>query len=155
MGLQAIRSAHCERARQWISSAADGELSEVERRLLLAHLSRCPDCGAFRCDVEAITRDIRAASLEPLGRPIELPVRRRLSSVRAFQLAAASAAAVAVGLGAPLLGVRELGQSGRGSAPTFKGAPVDANGYSAYAEMQLIQHLRHPVVGPSRRNGPL
>ena len=88
---------HCERARQWASADADGELSTFERALLEDHLGRCSSCREFSRDVGGMTSALRAAPLQPfeggvLGR-IRRQVRLRLAP------AAAAMAIVAVGLG--------------------------------------------------------
>ena len=49
------RGALCDRARGWAALAPDGELSELERKLLQAHLLRCEECRAFADDVVTIT----------------------------------------------------------------------------------------------------
>ena len=80
----------------------DGELSELERKLLEAHLSRCAACASFAVEVAAITADLRAAAAEPLTRPVAIPVwrrRRSYASVRAVG-AAAAIAAMTVGIAA-------------------------------------------------------
>ena len=37
----------CDRARAWAALAPDGELSELERKLLDAHVVRCGACSRF------------------------------------------------------------------------------------------------------------
>ena len=49
----------CERAREWASQRADGELSELERLLLRRHLGRCGDCRAFAENVSTIATTLR------------------------------------------------------------------------------------------------
>ena len=63
----------CERARSWAALALDGELSELERKLLRAHVMRCAGCSRFEVEVAAVTRELRALALEPLSRTIALP----------------------------------------------------------------------------------
>lgn len=95
----AVLAAECERARKRASLGLDGELSQFGQALLRAHVGRCADCAAFARDLGGLTREIRAA---PLERPQHagVPVRRRGSGLRAFQLGAAAAAvALAAGLG--------------------------------------------------------
>src|SRR5437899_10136223 len=92
----------CERAREWGSLRLDGELSDFEQVLLDAHLGRCEGCAAYVREIGAITLTIRAAQLEPMPRPVALPLRRRLAyTSRTLQAGAAVAAvlAVTVGLG--------------------------------------------------------
>jgi predicted anti-sigma-YlaC factor YlaD len=88
----------CERARQWASLRADGELSEFEGLLLAAHLSRCSECRAFRRDVDRMAAALRGSPLEQPSFPIDVPGRRRLGArvVHIGSAAAAAALALAV-----------------------------------------------------------
>jgi anti-sigma factor RsiW len=102
----------CERAREWASLRLDGELSEFERVLLDAHLRRCAACAAYVGEIGAITATIRATALEPLPRPIALPLRRRIAwASRGLQAGAAAAAVAALTIG---LGIQS---SVSGSSP--------------------------------------
>ncbi len=85
----------CDRAREWTSLRLDGELSELEGALLDAHLARCARCRDFARGAAAATARLRQSALEPLGRPIALPTRRR-AVLTPLRLGAAAAAAVAV-----------------------------------------------------------
>jgi predicted anti-sigma-YlaC factor YlaD len=100
MGFVQAHTRHrCDRIREWISLELDGELSRIERALVDRHLAVCGDCTDFAAEVRGFTQALRAESLEPLARPIELPTRRR-RSVRPPQVAAAAAVAlIAVGIG--------------------------------------------------------
>jgi hypothetical protein len=90
----------CEQARSRAVLAPDGELSMLELRLLRAHLGRCPSCARIASDIETITATIRAAPLEQLPEPINVPALKRSRFGRlpgsrlAGQLAAVSAGAV-------------------------------------------------------------
>src|SRR5437763_3704452 len=53
----------CARARFWVSLRVDGELSELERALLDAHLVRCADCRAYATGVAGVTDALRSAPL--------------------------------------------------------------------------------------------
>jgi hypothetical protein len=90
----------CRRGREWISLRLDGELSELERALLRAHLVRCGGCRTFARDIDGATHALRAAPLERLSRPIAIPRRSVLSGglrrVGAFAAAASVAAVVAM-----------------------------------------------------------
>jgi predicted anti-sigma-YlaC factor YlaD len=85
----------CDQAREYVSLALDGELAEVERMRLDAHVDSCPECQAFQTDVEAVASRIRAAEPEQPAYPVVLPRTRRLS-VRSIQVGAAAAAVVAI-----------------------------------------------------------
>ena len=85
----------CERARTWAALAPDGELSELERKLLASHVQRCPACALFAVEVAAVAAELRAAELRPLPRPLSVPIWRR-RPVYARVRAVGAAAAVAV-----------------------------------------------------------
>ena len=89
----------CERARSWAALAPDGELSELERKLLAAHLSRCAACSSFAVEVAAVAADLRASALEPLPRPVSIPTWRRRPVYARFRGAAAAAAVAVMALG--------------------------------------------------------
>ena len=85
----------CDQAREYVSLALDGELVEVERMRLDAHLASCAECRAFRTDIEAVARELRSAEPDEPAYPFVLPRARRLS-VRSIQVGAAAAAVVAI-----------------------------------------------------------
>jgi ferric-dicitrate binding protein FerR (iron transport regulator) len=91
-GWTAFRS--CDRAREAVSRALDGDLSLFEARRLASHLDVCADCQAFQATVGAAARELRAAPLEQLSAPIALPRRRVLRPVQGSIAAAMAAAAV-------------------------------------------------------------
>jgi hypothetical protein len=107
-----LQSAICERARSWISLREDEELSEFECALLDAHLARCTACAGFAADVASTTLVLRAEPLEALGRPIQLPQRRR-RHVGFSTRAAASAAAVLVTVGGAFAALSHTGPQPR------------------------------------------
>jgi len=89
------RGVLCDRARAWAALAPDSELSELERKLLGSHLDRCDSCADFAVRVAAVAAELRAASLQPLPRPVSVPVwRRRPVYARVSAIGAAAAVAV-------------------------------------------------------------
>ena len=88
-------SSDCEAVRGHVSTALDGELSEVENARVTAHLGSCSDCRSFAADVRGATDLVRASPLEDLGFPIVLPS-RRLTIARRVPVAAAAAALAAI-----------------------------------------------------------
>ena len=135
-----MRPSACDRSRAWISLRLDDELSRFEHVLLGAHTTICRDCRRFADDVEWQTQAIRSAGLEPLTRPVTIPVwhRWRWPALGVSTAAvAASLAALAIGLRGPsqqrpsspplrvqhagdTLGVKRVGLS-----PTVEQQPVD------------------------------
>ena len=89
------RSLVCDRVRSQVSLGLDGELSQLETRMIAAHLSRCANCAAFEEDVRAFTSELRAAPMEQLQHPIEI-VRRTRRAVPRIQIGVAAAFAVAL-----------------------------------------------------------
>ncbi len=88
----------CEFTRARASLALDGELSQVERAHLRAHVGRCTDCAAYARDLDGLTQELRSAPLQrPHGRA---PARRRRPAARRLQLGlVAAVVALAAGLG--------------------------------------------------------
>jgi anti-sigma factor RsiW len=82
-----------------VSLLLDDELSQLERRMLSAHLTRCPECAAYAEDVTTFTDQMRYATLEPLSRQIVVQRRRRIPAMRLQAGVAAALAFAALGLG--------------------------------------------------------
>jgi anti-sigma factor RsiW len=92
-----LPSSDCERARALVSAWLDGELSELGRARLDAHVAECDACREYRRAAQHTTRLLRSAPLEELRVPIILPrPRHRLARIAQTGSAAAAAAAVAV-----------------------------------------------------------
>jgi anti-sigma factor RsiW len=89
------RSVVCDRVRAQISLGLDGELSQLETRMIAAHLSRCADCASFEEDVRTFTSELRAAPMEPLEHPVVV-LRPRRSPLPRVQIGVAAALAVAL-----------------------------------------------------------
>jgi hypothetical protein len=118
----------------WASLQLDGELSELERALLDAHVARCERCAIFIREVGAATRGLRAAELTRPARSITIPSRRRV--IRPLHVSAAAAIlALAVGLGAL---ASSFGSAGSRVAPIRASAEMDP----MTAENRLIRKVR-------------
>ena len=91
----------CERAQGWASLDADGELSQVERALLAAHLRRCAACAEATKGLRAVTEVLRRAPLAHPTRPLFVPsaARARGGGLALRLAAAATLVALAAGLG--------------------------------------------------------
>ncbi len=85
----------CQRIREQVSLRLDGELSQLELRMVSFHLERCADCQTFEAAVREFTTELRTSPLESPRLPIAIRRTRRISLSTA-QLSAAAALAVAV-----------------------------------------------------------
>ena len=83
----------CDRVRSQVSLELDGELSQLERAMVAAHLERCPDCSAYESEVTSFTHLLRQAPLKELESPVVI---RKPHRTIAARLQAGVAAAVAV-----------------------------------------------------------
>jgi anti-sigma factor RsiW len=95
-------TAVCDRTREQVSLSLDGELSQLERRLLAAHLARCTACSAYAADVTSFTQDMRTAPLERMRQPVVVRRHRRPTPARIQVVAAAALAFLAVGIAGQL-----------------------------------------------------
>ncbi len=95
-----MRNESCERARRWVSVRLDEDLSELEGRLLVAHLHECSDCCDFERGTRSVAEALRAEPLVALEHPVALPQRRRRVAgvLGVASAAAAVVAAAAFGL---------------------------------------------------------
>ncbi|MBA2642043.1 MAG: zf-HC2 domain-containing protein [Actinobacteria bacterium] len=114
----------CDRVRAQISLRLDGELSQLESRMLESHLARCAECSMYDTRVGAVTAELRAAPLESLEHPIVIRRPRRQVSLARVQIGVAAALAVAV-LGA----ISQIG------APGTEPALVSPDRYATYTQL--------------------
>ncbi len=133
----------CERARAWAALAPDDELSELERRLLAAHVARCTACGSFAAAVEALVEEVRKTPLEPVpasSRAVAWRRRAIVPATRAASRIGSVAAAAAAGIIAFSLGAGTLGDVERSPAP----APVliEITGTNVAQELDALRDAR-------------
>ena len=88
----------------------DGELSQLEQRMVASHLARCVDCRSFEESLREFTLQMRAAPLESPRIPVVVH-RARRAVLSAANLSVAAMLAVAV-LGV----VSQLGSPGAQSS---------------------------------------
>ena len=129
----------CERIRAQASLELDGELSQLEQRMLAAHVSRCPDCSAFVSDVRMFTQELREAPLQQLRRPVVIPSLRRLAATRYQVGVAAAMALAALGLGSQLA-----------SRPVGADAAVSTNAVQFQSRGDLERELAIIELGNDR-----
>ena len=143
----------CERARECASLHLDGELSEFEQALLVAHLARCEPCRSFANELESITNHVRSTPLARLEQPVAVPSRRRLVTRRPVEVAAVAALMlVALGIAGSLRTVNS-------SSPSLSfGAPGVSNTLESREFSDIRRDmLRRPVrqISPGGLNLPL
>jgi len=88
----------CQRVRAQVSLQLDGELSQLERRMLDAHLGRCAVCRGYAADLATFTNELRSAPLEVLAHPVIIRRPRRLALARMQAGVAAVIAIAAIGV---------------------------------------------------------
>lgn len=135
----------CERARECASLRLDGELSEFEQALLVAHLARCEPCRAFAHELDSVTDHMRSTPFARLDQPVALPSRRRLLTRRPVEIAAAAALMLTA------LGVAGALRTIETSNPTLSfGAPGVSNTLESREFSDIRREmLRRPVRQPS------
>jgi len=123
----------CSRVREQVSLELDGELSQLEQRMLGAHLERCPRCAAYAADVRDVTERIRNAPRAVMQRPVVVRRRRPLTTVRLQVGVAAAFALAALGLGTQLASTEP-----QGSLARFEGQPALNPPRSVFEQEQAI-----------------
>jgi predicted anti-sigma-YlaC factor YlaD len=139
--LRPVPSSDCDRARQAASAAVDGELSELERVILDAHLAVCPECDAFADELGSVAGLLRAAEPELLSHPVAF--RRPPRRARSFTLAVAVGAAALTGALGFVFG-ESLSPAGGGSAASSAAASA-----SLATSVSLAERLF--AFAPTRR----
>lgn len=93
----------CDRTRALLSRQLDAELTELERRAVAIHTTRCAACRRFEHDSGWVTHQLRSAPLAPLPRPVAITVPRRRLPTRVASNIASAAALIAVAIGGATL----------------------------------------------------
>src|SRR5262245_24928473 len=110
----------CTRVREQVSLELDGELSQLEQRMLGTHLERCPRCAAYAADVRDFTERMRNAPRAIMQRPVVVRRRRPLTTVRLQVGVAAAFALAALGLGTQIAASSES----QSSFARYEGQPA-------------------------------
>jgi Putative zinc-finger len=110
----------CTRVREQVSLELDGELSQLELKMLTTHLERCSVCATYADDVRDFTERIRIAPPHTMRRPVVVRRQRALTTTRLQIGVAAAFALAALGLGTQLAASPEPQQ---GSFARFDGKP--------------------------------
>jgi predicted anti-sigma-YlaC factor YlaD len=145
-------TATCHRVRAWAALAPDGELSQLERKLLDAHLSRCAACAAFAVEVAGVTAELRAAAAEPLARPVAIPVWRRHRSYAGVRAVGAAAAIAAMTIGIASRGPLATNETASFQLPRVTDYSLDVQAEAA--QLNAVRRngaLARPSVGSTQR----
>lgn len=110
----------CGRVREQVSLELDGELAQLERRMLATHLERCPRCAAYATHVRDFTERMRSAPHALMQRPVVIRRRGPLTAMRLQVGVAAAFALAALGLGTQLASSPEQSSS----LARFEGRPT-------------------------------
>ena len=127
----------------------DAEVSELDRRLVAAHLARCAECRAFEQPVRAFTEELRATPLELPRVPVVVRSRvrtRQRALRRTAELSVAATVLIAT------LGVNQLAPSPSSNSRSNRLQLANTSLFKASSwgpEVELAQ--LDPVV-PSRRS---
>ncbi|MGH3126479.1 MAG: zf-HC2 domain-containing protein [Gaiellaceae bacterium] len=124
----------CSRVREQVSLELDGELSQLEQRMLGMHLERCSRCAAYAADVRDVTERIRNAPRAIMQRPVVVRRRRPLTTVRLQVGVAAAFALAALGLGTQLASSTEP----QSSLARYEGQPALNPPRSVFEQEQAI-----------------
>jgi predicted anti-sigma-YlaC factor YlaD len=148
MGRFLSDDANCARARAWVTHEVDGELSQLERLFLAAHVRRCADCARFAEDVRAFTSVVRSTPLEAPSRAMEIPVRRPARARVVARVAIATAlVALAAGLGV-------LAGSNGGEPVRQATSPVGDVAFAVQKSVDRERPRRAAVSEPQERVSP-
>ena len=151
--MKAIRaSVVCERVCEQVSRELDGELSQLERKMMAAHLERCADCRAFEEAARTFTDELRAAPLELLQRPVVVRRSRRISLTGAQVGVAATLAIAALGL-ASQIGMPTSQRTG--ASPPVTPANLFETSWPPERELAQIDAVVERRRNLSRRPGPV
>jgi len=135
----------CDRVRGQVSLMLDCELSQLEQRMVEAHLERCAECQAFERTVREFTLKMREAPLESPRAPVVIARRARRAVLSVANVSVAAMLAVAV-LGV----VAQLGPTGHSSdsATRFTTATLFTVGWKPEREIANIDaHLHQRSSG--------
>lgn len=127
----------------------DGELSQLEQRMVASHLARCADCRTFEESVREFTMQIREAPLESPRIPVVVRRARRAVLSAANISVAAMLAVAALGV------VSQLGSPGAQSS-NASARLASANLFTAgwqpereIAQIDARQGLQRPGPTPA------
>jgi hypothetical protein len=141
----------CERVRSQVSTLLDTEVSELDRRLVTAHLVRCAECRAFETRVRALTDVLRAAPLESPSDPVVITRTRPLRRFRVATAEYSVAATLLIGL----LGVlNQFDTPAPESSRRDNRAATENLFKSSWQPEQELAQLEDPNVPPGRTDTP-
>jgi anti-sigma factor RsiW len=131
-----------------VSLGLDEELSELERRLLDAHLARCVDCSAFASHVRQVVAELRSTPDEPVPAGFDVAGwhRRPAPVMRMASRVAAVAAAAAAGVAMFSLGAGTVGERQRQVAVAPSPIILDATSTESSQEVAEFRSARRAIL---------
>ena len=148
MGRFLSDEANCARARAWVSHEVDGELSQLERLFLAAHVRRCSGCARFAEEVRGFTQVVRSTPLESPTFTLELPARRP-ARARVVARVAIATALVAFAAGFGVLAGSNVGEPARQAT-----SPVGDVAFAVQQSVDRERPRRAAVSEPQERVSP-
>jgi predicted anti-sigma-YlaC factor YlaD len=146
MGLR-LQPRNCDRARAWVSLRLDDEISELEERLLDAHLRRCASCREFEETVRCTVVVLRAQPLEEIEHLVVVSGRRRLNMRSGAVASAAAAVAAVVGITAVLGTQAAKGPTAHTPAPLPAAVVRDDQDIKQLRALRVLQLGGRPPRG--------
>lgn len=70
----------CKSVEKWISDSLDKDISERKKSLIEKHLTRCPDCRAFRENILVLEKEIRTIDIVEVSQDYKKQFSSRLKS---------------------------------------------------------------------------
>jgi anti-sigma factor RsiW len=129
----------CDRVRSQVSLELDGELSQLERAMVAAHLRRCPECRAYQAQVTSFTRVLREAPLKEMEKPVVVRKPRRAIAGRLQAGVAAAVALVALGVTGRIAISESPAPRSPSVAPQQVGNPSMGDLQNELAILQLVR----------------
>ena len=143
--MRRMRTLTCEREREWISLALDGELSDFEHVMMAAHLARCAGCRAYAEDVRAFTTSLRSAPPERLEAPIWLGVPARSLRAARLRLRLVPVASAAAAVMAAFVAVTSVPEQSAVSDGGYRAA-VPVRSFDGPLVNELVLAVRRPSL---------
>jgi len=142
--MNTVRPISCERSRVWAALLPDGELSQLEKRILEVHLARCADCARHAEQIAAIVAVVRDTPSESCTSPVGMLRRPRFGWGKvARATVGGSAVAAAVVLAISVVSLQHQSSPAQPSAPLIVvgSADTELDGGALWRQTQNAKRL--------------